>query len=283
MRILVTNDDGIDAPGIHALANAMCDMDGEHEIVVAAPDTEYSGAGAALGALHMITPVIRPVDLPHVNTDEIWSVSGAPALCVMFARLGAFGAPFDLIVSGINPGANVGRAVYHSGTVGAALTGRNGKLSGVAVSQAVTGYGVEGQAWDDAVRSMSFDASASVAKAYVQAMIDDLPTEPVVVNINVPDLPLAEIKGWRHTAVGVLPPRTVTEARLEPMEGDEGAFRVVMDWGEKVNVLPEDTDGGSVEAGYVAISNLTRMVHENRADVAEAEAALTDLVGHSPA
>jgi 5'-nucleotidase len=282
MRILVTNDDGIDAPGLHALANAMCDLKGGHEIVVAAPDTEYSGAGAALGALHLITPVIRPVDLPHVRTDQTWSVSGAPALCVMFARLGAFGGPFDLVVSGINPGANVGRAVYHSGTVGAALTARNGKLSGVAVSQAVTGYGVDGQVWDDAVEGMSFEASASLAQAYVQALVDDMPAEPVVVNINVPNLPLDGIKGWRHTNVGLLPPRTVTEATLVPVEGDEGAFRVVMDWGAEINVLPEDTDGGAVEAGFVSIANLTRMVHEERSDVASAEAAVTTLIGHSP-
>ena len=282
MRILVTNDDGIDAPGLHALANAMCDLTGGHEIVVAAPDTEYSGAGAALGALHLITPVIRRVNLPNVRTGETWSVSGAPALCVMFARLGAFGGPFDLVISGVNPGANVGRAVYHSGTVGAALTARNGKISGVAFSQAVTGYGVEGQAWDDAVSGMSFEASADVARAYVQAFVDDMPTEPVVVNINVPDRPVSEILGWRHTNVGMLPPRTVTEAKLEPVDGDEGTFRVVMDWGEKVNVLPEDTDGGAVEAGYVSISNLTRLVHEDRADVASAEAALSALLPHAP-
>lgn len=282
MRILVTNDDGIDAPGLHALANAMCDLDGGHEIVVAAPDTEYSGAGAALGALHLIAPVIRRVDLPNVHTAETWSVSGAPALCVMFARLGAFGGPFDLVISGVNPGANVGRAVYHSGTVGAALTARNGKISGVAFSQAVTGYGVEGQAWDDAVRGMSFEASAAIANTYVQAFIADMPSEPVVVNVNVPDRPIAEMLGWRHTNVGMLPPRTVTEARLEPVDGDDDAFRVVMDWGEKVNILPEDTDGGAVEAGYVSISNLTRMVHEDRDDVAGAEAALSTLLAHMP-
>lgn len=282
MRILVTNDDGIDAPGLHALANAMCDLDGGHEIVVAAPDTEYSGAGAALGALHLIAPVIRRVDLPNVHTTETWSVSGAPALCVMFARLGAFGGPFDLVISGVNPGANVGRAVYHSGTVGAALTARNGKISGVAFSQAVTGYGVEGQAWDDAVRGMSFEASAAIANTYVQAFIADMPSEPVVVNVNVPDRPIAEMLGWRHTNVGMLPPRTVTEARLEPVDGDDDAFRVVMDWGEKVNILPEDTDGGAVEAGYVSISNLTRMVHEDRDDVAGAEAALSTLLAHMP-
>ena len=59
MRILVTNDDGIDSVGLHMLARAMCALDGDHEIVVAAPDQEYSGAGAALGALHLIQPEVR--------------------------------------------------------------------------------------------------------------------------------------------------------------------------------------------------------------------------------
>ncbi len=82
--------------------------------------------------------------------------------------------------------------------------------------------------------------------------------------------------------MGLLPPRTVTEATLVPVEDDEGAFRVVMDWGDKINVLPEDTDGGAVEAGYVSIANLTRMVHEERTDVASAVAAVTTLIGHAP-
>ena len=81
---------------------------------------------------------------------DAWAVSGAPALCVMFARLGAFG-PVDVVVSGINPGANVGRSVYHSGTVGAVLTGRNGGIPGLAVSQTVEGFGVEGQGWEEAI------------------------------------------------------------------------------------------------------------------------------------
>ena len=277
MRILVTNDDGIHAPGLHALANAMCDLEGGHEIVVAAPDSEYSGAGAALGALHEITPVIRRVDIP-VSAAASWSVTGAPALCVMFARLGAFGGPFDLVISGINPGANVGRAVYHSGTVGAALTARNGKISGVAFSQAVTGYGVEGQVWNQLVDQLDWQASADIARTYVQGLVDNMPTEPVVVNINVPDRPVSEMLGWRHTNVGNLPPRTVNDATLEPVEGVEGAFSVVMDWGQKVNVLPEDTDGGAVEAGYVSVSNLTRLVHEDRADMSAAEAALDGLL-----
>jgi broad specificity polyphosphatase/5'/3'-nucleotidase SurE len=129
---------------------------------------------------------------------------------------------------------------------------------------------------------MSFAASADVARTYVQAFVDDMPTEPVVVNINVPGRPIGEILGWRHTTVGTLPPRTVTEAKLEPVEGEEDAFRVVMNWGEKVNVLPGSTDGGAVEAGYVSVSNLTRLLHEDRTDVASAEAALSSLLPYAP-
>lgn len=277
MRILVTNDDGIHAPGLAALARAMCELDGGHEIVVAAPDSEYSGAGASLGALFEIHPVIREESITDCPASAIWSVNGPPALCVMFSRLGAFGAPFDLVVSGINPGANLGRAVYHSGTVGAALTGRNGHISGIAVSQTVTGYGVEGQAWDDAIKGISWEASAEIGKTVAQALVDDMPAEPVVVNVNVPALPLDEIKGWRHAEVGLVPPRTVADAKLVPIAGNEGAFRVEMTWGEKIE-LDGITDGGVVENGYVAISYLSRLAHEDRPDLAPADAALDVLL-----
>ena len=124
----MTNDDGILAPGILPLARAMT----EHgDVTVVAPDSEYSGAGAAIGAIWESTPHVTRHRLDGI--DSAWAVNGPPALAVMYARFGAFGDPFDLVVSGINPGANVGRSVYHSGTVGACLSGRNGGWSGVAV------------------------------------------------------------------------------------------------------------------------------------------------------
>src|SRR5690349_6817736 len=130
VRIMVTNDDGIDAEGLHLLALAL----GPHaDVAVVAPDCEYSGSSASLGALHLLQPEVHRGALDGI--DEVWTVNGPPGLCVMFTRLGAFGR-FDLVVSGINPGANVGRAVYHSGTVGAALTARHGGMTGIAISQA---------------------------------------------------------------------------------------------------------------------------------------------------
>ncbi|MGA9277132.1 5'/3'-nucleotidase SurE [Ilumatobacter sp.] len=277
MRILVTNDDGIDSIGLHVLVRAICTLDGDHEVVVVAPDREFSGAGAALGALHLLQPEIIKSSIPDCDA-ETWTVNGPPALCVMFARLKAFGdAPFDLIVSGINPGANVGRAVYHSGTVGATLTGRNGHVSGIAISQAVSGMGVEGQAWDDMIQDIHWETAAEVARSVAQALVDDMPSEAVVVNLNVPDLPLDEIRGWKHGRVGVQPPRSVAAVDLTPIEGRDNAFKAVMSWGEKLDLDPE-TDGGLVEEGYVSISYLTRLEHEDRPDVAHADKAVEALL-----
>src|SRR5579871_6233451 len=138
-------------------------------VTVVAPDDEYSGAGASLGALHRIQPEVHQVHLAGLR--DAWAVTGPPALCVMFARLGAFGSPFDLVVAGINPGANVGRAVYHSGTVGAALTARTGGISGLAVSQAVADGGIEGQGWDATLRDQRWETAAAAADAVVASLI----------------------------------------------------------------------------------------------------------------
>lgn len=274
MRILLTNDDGIDSIGLHILARAMRPYG---DVVIVAPDQEFSGAGAALGALHLIQPEVKKVTVDGI--DEAWSVSGPPALCVMFARLGAFGEPFDLIVSGINPGANVGRAVYHSGTIGAALTARNGGVSGVAVSQSVVGLGVEGQGWDEMLIGQQWDTAAAVAAAFVAGLVADLPADPVVVNLNVPNVAIDEIKGWRHARVGLEPPRKVSSAVLEPRIGHKDTYSVAMQWGDALD-LPADSDGGIVEDGYVAVTYLGRLDDVPRPDMAAGETSLAALVGN---
>jgi len=256
VRILVTNDDGIDSLGLHALARA---MRRHGDVVVVAPDAEYSGASSALGALHLIQPVVHECRLDGL--DEVYSVTGPPALCAMFARLGAFGPPPDLVVSGINPGNNVGRSIYHSGTVGAALTARNGGIPGVAISQAVAGWGVEGQGWDEMVANQEWDTAAAIADVVVEGLLADLPADPPVINVNVPDCPLDEIKGWRLADVGWRPPRSMATAVLEPRKGYEGSYTVKMDWGEPTEVHAS-TDVGLVMDGYVAVSWLSRITHE---------------------
>jgi 5'-nucleotidase len=244
-------------------------------VVIIAPDREYSGASAALGALNLIQPEVRRCNIEGV--DESWSVTGPPALCVMFARLGAFGPPFDLVVSGINPGVNVGRSVYHSGTVGACVSGRNGGISGVAVSQAVAGFGVEGQAWDEMLVGQKWETAATVASAFVGGLVAALPSEPVVVNMNVPNVEMDAIKGWRCAEVGLEPPRRMSSAELIPREGQNGVYTVGMQWGEEID-LPDHTDGGIVENCEVAITYLSRMAATHRDDLGPAEDAVTRLL-----
>ncbi len=272
MRILVTNDDGIDSVGLHVLARRLARVG---DVVIVAPDREYSGFGAALGTLHLLTPEVHRVDVEGVA--EAWSVDGPPALCVFFARLGVFG-PVDMVVSGINPGVNTGRAIYHSGTVGAVLTGRNGGIPGIAVSQSVKGYGIEGQGWDEMLEGQQWETAAEVATVAALGLTKAASGTQAVVNINVPNCAVDEIDGWRHAEIGRRPPRSVGEARLVPKIGHEDAFTVEMPWGDPVE-LPPETDGGAVEANMVAVTFVSAFVHEDRPDLADVDASLSELLG----
>jgi len=269
VRILVTNDDGIDSVGLHVLARAMRPYG---EVVIAAPDQEYSGFGAALGALHLMKPDVRRQEVDGIG--ESWSVSAPPALCAMFGRLGVFGT-IDLVVSGINPGANVGRSVYHSGTVGACLTARNGGISGIAVSQSVDSFGVEGQGWEEALINQNWQGAADLAAVLVEGFIENPPDEPLVANLNVPNRPAIEMAGWRRTRVGSEPPRSMSKATLEPKPGHDGTFHVEMTWGDAIQIPTED-DGGAVMAGYASLSWLGRLegTDPSAAAVTRSEAAL---------
>jgi 5'-nucleotidase len=178
VRVLVTNDDGVAAPGIRTLALAL--IRGGHDVSVIAPAQDCSGFGAALGPLHVTGKIdfergtIEGVDAP------VYAVAGPPALCVFAACLGGWGDAPEMVVSGINLGANTGRAILHSGTVGAALTGLNFACPGLAVSQ-VAG---DPQHWETA---------ASVAAALV-ARASEWPDD-VVLNVNVPNTRLDRVEG----------------------------------------------------------------------------------------
>ena len=119
-RALVTNDDGIDSPGLHALAAAA--RDAGLDVIVAAPAEESSGAGASLTAVRREgRTVVTRRELPGLPGVPAWAVDAQPGHIVVAALNGWFDPAPDVVLSGINHGANVGRAVLHSGTVGAAL------------------------------------------------------------------------------------------------------------------------------------------------------------------
>ena len=253
-RILVTNDDGIDSEGLHVLARA---MRAHGDVVVVAPDSEYSGAGAALGALHLMRPDVHRVSVEGL--DNVWTVAGPPALCTRFALQGTFGAGYDLVVAGINPGANTSaRTPYHSGTIGATLTGRNMGLTGVAVSQDVTTGAIEGQAWDDMLLGQRWDTAAQVASEIVGRLLAAPLDDPGVLNVNVPNIAFEDIRGYRYTALAPTPGRAMEGVDLEPIPGHHDAFHAVLRWGTRTEHAG-DTDTGAVRDGYVSLTWLGRL------------------------
>lgn len=248
MQVLVTNDDGIDGPGIGPLARAV--VAAGHDVVVAAPLDDRSGSGAALGRLHVDdTIVLEERRIDGLDGIPCFGVQGPPALCVMAARLGGLGPVPDLVVSGINPGPNTGRSVLHSGTVGAALTGANFGVSALAVSMGVG----ETYRWETAA------ALASAALAWLL----EQPAK-TVVNLNVPNLALEEVQGVRSARLA--PFGTVRAALVEA----QGGTGLQMELRAHDEQLPPDSDTALVNAGYAAVTLLHGITAAPPADVADA-------------
>lgn len=273
VRILVTNDDGIDSIGLHVLARAMSEIG---DVVVVAPDTEYSGASASIGAMHLLRPELHKAHIEGI--DQAWALTGPPALCVLLSLRGAVAGPFDLVVSGINPGANVGRAVYYSGTIGAAVAARNIGLTGVAVSQAVTFGGVEGQAWDDMIAGQIWESAGQVAAVAVTKLAQAPLSQPSVLNLNVPNLPVSEMLGWKQTSVLAEPMKhSAGSVKAEPKVGHKDAYELKLEWAMNSVEYPDDTDVGAVHAGYVSSTWLGPVSASHPEGSQQVDSALDEL------
>jgi 5'-nucleotidase len=231
VRLLVTNDDGIEAEGLHVLAAHLAKTG--HEVVVAAPDGDRSGTGASIGILHENSSIdVRRVDVPGSDV-EAWAVGGPPGLCAVAARLGAFGEPPEIVVSGINAGLNTGRAILHSGTVGAALTAQNFGAKGLAVSAA----GPAPWYWETA---------ASFALDVLDTLID-APARSVL-NLNVPSRPRDDVLGLRWARLAAF---GAVRAGIGEANGD-GSLQVEL---RAIEVdLPADTDTALCDAGYASLT-----------------------------
>lgn len=257
MRLLVTNDDGIESEGIQVLARHL-DAAG-HEVVVVAPDRNYSGSGAALGDLRPdIGLSVQKVAIDGLAC-EAWALDGPPALTVVAALLGAFGPPPDLVVSGINAGLNTGRSILHSGTVGAALTGQNFGLSGLAVS---VDSGADGEPWQ-------WDTAAIIATSLVDQVADAPPRS--VLNLNVPARRLADVEGIRWARLASF---GAVRAAVASRSDDQVQFELTA-----TGYDPEpDTDQGSVQAGWAAVTTLIGIAEAWPAEPADgADAADVEL------
>jgi 5'/3'-nucleotidase len=250
VRVLVTNDDGVRAPGIAPLAAAV--VAAGHDVVVAAPQEDMSGSSAAIGRMHADETIdLDEVDLPGVDAP-CFGVLGPPALAVMAARLGGFGEPPAVVVSGINPGPNTGRAVLHSGTVGAALTAANFGVSGVAVSI-------------DIGDPYHWETAADLAVAALAWLVEQPPK--TVLNLNVPNLPLDELRGVR--AASLAPFGTVRAALVESQGGG-----LQMELAEHGVELPADSDTALVKSGWAALTSLVGIRAVEGQEIAAAVAAV---------
>lgn len=181
MNILIANDDGVFAPGIIALAQALKPLG---RVVVVAPEAERSGFSSAL----TLDRPLRPVEI----APDVWAVNGTPADCVYLSMNGLFDFEFDLVVSGINSGANLGDDVLYSGTVGAAFEGCLMKQPAIAVSLA--GPNVRSYLKPD-----DYQQAAQWVHDFIAQGVPELPPRHIL-NINIPDV--SELKGQKITYQG---------------------------------------------------------------------------------
>ncbi|BCB84163.1 5'/3'-nucleotidase SurE [Phytohabitans suffuscus] len=249
MRVLVTNDDGIGAPGIRFLARALARAG--HDVVVAAPSQEASGMSAAMTAVEEDGRiVVTSHTLDELDGVEAYGVAGSPAFIALIATRGAFGPAPDLVYSGINRGANAGVAVLHSGTVGAAFTAAENGSRALAVSLDVLTASVTsaasggaevrpGTATADELRHW---ASAAAIAADLLPAVEDLP-EATVLNLNVPDLPRDRIKGVRRARLA-----SFGQVQMAVAEIGHGYVRTAIE--ESGARLEEGTDLALLADGY---------------------------------
>ncbi len=234
MHILVTNDDGVTAPGLAALAAALRES-GLGQVTVLAPDRNWSASGH-VKTLHKPLRVKRA----HLSDGmEALACDGAPSDCVALAFLGVIKEKIDLVVSGINPFPNLGHDITYSGTVTAAMEGAISGVPAIAVSLDSTKLGDYGPAAHAAVR---------VAR---EVIARGLPPY-TLLNLNVPGLPENEIKGIRITRQGLSVYRDELVERLDP----RGQPYYWIGGEAPIGKLEERTDFAALAEGYISITPL---------------------------
>ncbi len=234
--ILVTNDDGIHSPGLHALADALRPLG---EVTVVAPDREKSAASHAL-TLH------RPVALRRIDPG-IYTVDGTPADCVYLGALRVLERKPGLVASGINRGGNIGDDVTYSGTVAAALEGTILGIPSIAISQ--VGQTSQDRGQNDAV-TFGWDTSCRVARRIADRVLAEGLPDDILLNVNVPVDP---VRGVRCTRQGKHLYDQVVHEAVDP----RGRITYWVGSGEaRAMEQPEDTDYTAVKSGYVSITPL---------------------------
>ncbi|HEY8586704.1 MAG TPA: 5'/3'-nucleotidase SurE [Rhodanobacter sp.] len=228
MRVLVSNDDGVDAPGIRVLAERLGEV---AQVTVVAPDRDRSGASNSL----TLDAPLRVLKLEN----GYYRVAGTPTDCVHLALAGLLDEQPDMVVSGINNAANLGDDVIYSGTVSAAMEGRFLGFPAIAVSLVSEDH-----------KGVHYDSAAKAVLLLMhRLLVDPLPAD-TILNVNVPDRPWADIKGFEVTRLGrrhrSAPSIAQTDPRGRPMWwiGPAG----------EVDDAGPGTDFNAVRRGFVSVT-----------------------------
>ncbi len=228
MKILISNDDGVHAPGLAHLATALGKL---ADITVVAPDRNRSGVSNSLTLEHPLRVVTA--------SNGFYSVNGTPTDCVHLAVTGLLKETPDMVVSGINEGSNLSDDVLYSGTVAAATEGRFLGLPSIAISLS-------------GPRCVHYDTAAQIAKLLVERLRETPLTSDTILNVNVPDVPFSELKGIQVTRLGT---RHLAEPTIKAVDPRGRKIYWVGQPGPEQDAGP-GTDFYAVNAGYVSVTPL---------------------------
>jgi 5'-nucleotidase len=244
LRILLTNDDGIYAPGLRAMRRELKKLG---EVVAVAPATEQSAAGHSVT---ITTPLIVQEVAGEDGTPMGWAVEGRPADCVKLALRELLPEPPDLVVSGLNAGSNAGINVLYSGTVGAAIEAAFFRRISIACSLEVT-----------RARPADFPRAAALARQVVEQILRHNPEGGSLFNVNIPDLERGPVRGIRTVPQNVAPYVEEFDRRTDPRG------RVYF-WPGADFSCPEphpDSDVTALSEGYITVTPLQfNLTHEGR-------------------
>ncbi len=235
MHILVTNDDGVLAPGLLALVQEMRTLG---KVSVLAPDRNWSGGGH----VKTLDRPLRVTEVQLADGSQAFASDGAPSDCVSLALLGFFTTEeIDLVVSGINPTANLGHDVTYSGTVTAAMEAIIGGVPGIAFSL---------DSKESHLSALDYTPAARLARQVVETVISYHLPAGILLNVNIPHLPEDQVKGMHITRQGL----RVYHNRLDSRTDPRGGWYYWIS-GDRPGGIPENgTDIGALSEGYVSIT-----------------------------
>lgn len=235
-QILVTNDDGVLAPGLAVLAHELRKLG---KVSILAPDRNWSGGGH----VKTLDRALRVKPFRLADGSAAFGSDGAPSDCVALGVLGYFKEKIDLVVSGINVGANLGHDVTYSGTVTAAME---------AVIMGVPGVAVSLELPDNYLGDMDYQPAAQAAGEVVQRVLSNGLPPGILLNVNVPYLPAEQIKGTMMTRQGM----RVYHGRLDERVDPRGKPYYWIGGDAPTGVPERGTDVGALAQGYVSVTPL---------------------------